>query len=89
MELLLLIQEHLSVSRETVLCGDFNWDLLKNSGNCVYEFLINSGFKQLITSATHILGGLLDHVYANIKVVDTMIHPAYYSDHDATCIILP
>ena len=86
--LLSLIQEHISVSRQTVLCGDFNWDLLKNNANCIYHFLINSGFKQLITSPTHILGGFLDHVYTNTTPAHTMIHPVYYSDHDATCIIL-
>ncbi len=43
---------------------------------------------QVIALPTHILGGLLDHVYVNAKFIDTIIRPVYYSDHNATCVIL-
>ena len=87
-ELLALIQEHRSINTTTVICGDFNLNLLGKDTNCIYDFLLSNGFTQVITMPTHILGGLLDHIYVNTKVMDTMIHPVYYSDHDATCVIL-
>ena len=87
-QLLALIEEHVSVNTPTLLCGDFNLDVLKIENNLNHDNLHNKGFTQVISTAIHILGESLDHVYTNTKPIDTMIHPVYYSDHDATCIIL-
>jgi hypothetical protein len=42
----------------------------------------------VISDSTHIEGSLLDHIYTNIEPQSQFIHPVYFSDHDATCLIL-
>ena len=54
-------------------------------------YLTDRKFKLLVSAATHIEGGHIDHAYAmNVgnyaenPIVE--IHPKYYSDHEAICI---
>ena len=61
--------------------------------NCrTTNFLIESQFKQLVTEATHFLGGHIDQVYlrSNNYIADVELHSPYYTakDHDALCICL-
>ena len=45
------------------------------------------GFQQIVTEATHIEGGAIDHIYIS-QVCDNKLnwelelYPKYYSDHD-------
>ena len=76
-------------SRKTsVVCGDFNFDFYKSPDNVISNTLHGIGFQQVISDSTHIEGFLLDHIYTNIEPQSQFIHPVYFSDHDATCLIL-
>ena len=76
-------------SRKTyVVCGDFNFNFYKSPDNVISNTLHGIGFQQVILDSTHIEGSLLDHIYTNIKPQSQFIHPVYFSDHDATCLIL-
>jgi hypothetical protein len=86
------IQNCLDISKTMVICGDFNYDLLKQPTNNFSSSLEKIGFKQIVTGSTHIKGGLLDHVYffsPNLMTCNMFkIHSVYYSDHDAVTFIL-
>ena len=76
-------------SRKTsVVCGDFNFNFYKSPDNVISNTLHEIGFQQVISDSTHIEGSLLDHIYTNIEPQSQFIHPVYFSDHDATCLIL-
>ena len=82
------LKNYVTGNKKSVVCGDFNVDFLCNKMNPVSLYLKDNAFLQMINHPTHIQGGLLDHVYTNIQPMYCMIHPIYYSDHDATCVIL-
>ena len=50
------------------------------------------GFQQIVTRATHIDGGLIDHIYIYRENVqfDWVLEdfPKYYSDHDGLSLTL-
>ena len=77
----------------TVIGGDFNVCFLKHPNNMISKNLDKLNFHQIVKQATHIEGGLIDHLYikkgkgADISwVVEIM--PKYYSDHDCICVTL-
>ena len=78
--------------KTVVIVGDMNIDLNKNPNNLFTKTLKNSGFAQLVNQPTHILGGMIDHVYFYSPLQVTCrinkIHPVYYSDHDAITFIV-
>ena len=86
------IQNCLDFSKSMIICGDFNYDLLKQPRNQFSTWLKKIGFQQIVTHSTHIKGGLLDHVYFfspnSMSCKLFKIHPVYYSDHDAVTFIL-
>jgi hypothetical protein len=82
------IRSCLEFSKSLVICGDFNYDLLKLPRNQFSSMLKKSGFQQIVTGSNHIKGGLLDHVYITITCDLFKIHPVYYSDHDAVTFIV-
>ena len=88
-ELKLLMKEE----KLTVIGGDMNICLLAHPRNYVTQSLLEIGFKQLVSKATHIEGGLLDHVYlykGETRKVSHIIEyfPKYYSDHDGIGLVL-
>ena len=88
-ELKLLMKEE----KLTVIGGDMNICLLAHPRNYVTQSLLEIGFKQLVSKATHIEGGLLDHVYlyeGKTRKVSHIIEyfPKYYSDHDGIGLVL-
>ena len=86
------ILEYVDLSRPVILIGDINIDLLKQPKSKFSEKLKDFGFVQLVNEATHISGGLLDHLYVYFPKDGHCelfkIHPLYYSDHDAVCCII-
>ena len=78
--------------KTVIVLGDMNIDLKKHPQNKFTKALTQMGFQQLVKCSTHILGGLLDHVYAfcpdssNCTLYKT--HPLYFSDHDAVTFFL-
>ena len=82
-EISMLIMEEKFV----VIGGDFNINLTNSPNNYLTKELIKMGFAQIVKKATHIEGGLIDHIYVrqgrNKKyswIVEQF--PKYYSDHD-------
>ena len=86
------VLEYVDLTRPVILIGDINIDLLKQPHNKFSKQLKCLGFIQLVKEATHISGGLLDHLYVYFPKDGHCelfkIHPLYYSDHDAVCCIL-
>ena len=75
--------------KTSVVCGDFNTDFNKLPDSIVSKTLRDIGFQQVITDSTYIEGSLLDHMYTNAEPELHFVHPAYFSDHDATCLLIP
>ena len=91
-ELINDLQQIVRPTTPTIICGDFNLCFV-NQRNCdVIQMLYDQGFQQLVSEASHIQGGHIDHVYSNLdpKVfqVEVMMYSPYYTyhDHDAFCI---
>ena len=76
-------------NKTTLICGDFNVCYNSDRSNKLITTLEALGFKQLVQEATHIKGGLIDHVYiresGTIESVDCSLYSPYYCamDHDA------
>ena len=82
----------------TILGGDFNVCVLKNEHKLLIKGLTQLGFIQMISEATHIAGGAIDHCYVRQAVgytgsqltsKNTYLHSVYWSDHDAILISMP
>ena len=86
------ILEYVDLSKPVILIGDINIDLMKQQKNKFSKKLKDLGFVQLVNEATHISGGMLDHLYVYFPKDGHCelfkIHPLYYSDHDAVCCII-
>ena len=79
--------------KATLITGDFNLCLKKNPRNFITKRLQEMGFFQLVTEATHIKGGWIDHAYwmdPNKKWKNPVMeyYCPYYSDHDMLLISL-
>ena len=73
----------------TVIGGDFNICQAKNKQNSIAKWLSSFGFRQLVTEATHIEGGHIDHLYVSNDIsAELEIYSPYYTslDHDALCV---
>ena len=85
------LQEIINMSKSTIVIGDMNICIKKQPKNELKNFLEQRTFSQIITQATHIDGGHLNHAYilnlGNFEdTPDVQLIPKYYSDHDAICI---
>ena len=75
--------------RPTILTGDTNIDISKDSGKHFLQFMKDLGFTQLVQFPTHDHGGLLDHVYVTqdlIERVSVTQTGIYFSDHQLITI---
>ena len=79
-------------TRITIIGGDLNVCVLKAPKNIVTHTLKDRGFTQIVKTATHIEGGVLDHVYIRQDgckfLWDIEEFPKYYSDHDGLGLTL-
>ena len=92
-DLILKLEALITSGRTTVIGGDMNICALANPKNYMSESLREMGFNQVVKNATHIEGGMIDHIYVKqgeTKKVSYIIEefPKYYSDHDGVGIIL-
>ena len=76
-----------NIDKTTVIGGDLNICVLKQPMNFVTTSLAKMGFQQIVTEATHIEGGAIDHIYISQKCDNKLnweleLYPKYYSDHD-------
>ena len=87
------LEELITNGKTTLIGGDMNICALTHPKNSLTSTLKEKGFEQIVKTATHIEGGLIDHVYF-IQGENTNItwkveeFPKYYSDHDGIGIIL-
>jgi len=80
---------HLLREKDIFICGDFNFP--GQSKSKFASELANIGFQQFVKKPTHILGNMLDHVYAKCLSCEIMfcdLHATYFSDHDAICTMI-
>ena len=67
----------------TIICGDFNIDLMTSPQNNILTLMEQRGYQQLVKQPTTDYGSLLDHVYINKPMqVDIKVFDTYYTDHD-------
>ena len=89
MKELLKLLDH---DKTTLIGGDLNLCVLKQPKNYVTTSLAEVGFQQIVTKATHIEGGALDHIYISQGVTrfkwDLELSPKYYTDHDGLYMTL-
>ena len=82
-------------NKPTLITGDFNVCTVKQPTNSITKKLLDLGFSQLVTKATHIRGGHIDHVYWRDSIKPAFRAPVveryspYYSDHDCLLVTLP
>ena len=75
--------------RPTILTGDTNIDISKDSGKHFVDFMKDLGFSQLVQLPTHDKGGLLDHVYVTEDLIERVAVSqtgVYFSDHQLITI---
>ena len=87
------VTKMLNFNRTILISGDVNIDILQEPNNIFTATLIRLGFKQLVKTATHEKGGLLDHVYffspyQFVICEICKVYSVYYSDHDAITLFL-
>ena len=73
----------------TILTGDTNIDISRESGEQFVEFMKNLGFTQLVKFPTHDKGGVLDHVFVTqdlLEKVSVTQTAVYFSDHQLITI---
>ena len=90
-ELINKLKNLISYSKTTLVIGDMNICNKEKPNNHLNTYLTSKTFKQIVTSATHIDGGHIDHCYImNVGNYEERpaidIIPKYYSDHDSICI---
>ena len=89
-----LIIKNITPEKTTVVCGDVNICFKSDRNNNLIKTLEGNGFDQYVKEATHIKGGLIDHVYvkqgSNGVGVDVCLYSPYYcaKDHDALLLTL-
>ena len=70
--------------------GDFNVPFKEDSK--IDKEMKNMGFLQLVPSATHDKGNIIDHIYVNEEVRDKGCsiekNASYYSDHDIVTLFV-
>jgi hypothetical protein len=86
-ELVLDLGKMLKPGKKHVVTGDFNFDM--EDKNALTKYFENLEFVQLVNSATHDGGRVIDQCYVPLDIADKVIvkqYSPYYSDHDALCI---
>ena len=92
-ELVQEMENLLNIEKTTLIGGDLNLCVMKHPKNYVTASLEEIGFQQIVTTATHIEGGAIDHIYI-IHGGDNRFEwnleycPKYYSDHDGLCLTM-
>ena len=89
-----IVSSMLNLQKSVLVCGDINICFKEHRNNGLIRFFLTHGFKQIVSKATHIEGGLIDHVYFSKGDQNLNAHVSLYSpyytanDHDALCIEL-
>ena len=85
------LEDLVNIEKTTLIIGDFNF-CFTDSGNNLSKHLARMKFKQLITTATHIGGNILDqaHLRSTRQEVSSVVETIaeYYTDHDLVTVLL-
>ena len=83
------VKDSITPTEQTVICGDFNFNILKEPKHRIAVMLNELGFKQIVREPTTIYGSCLDHIYLRSKFLHkyALYHP-YYSDHECVCLMM-
>ena len=80
-------------NKTTIIGGDINICVQSSPNNIMTKQMRSKGLNQLVNKATHIEGGIIDHVYLKTCVNSQYSwsiedFPKYYSDHDSIGLTL-
>ena len=83
----------LDEARTQILVGDVNIDLFKSPDNWFTQSMKHRGFTQMVGRSTHVLGGLIDHVYFRSPFMETSCtlykhHNVFWSDHTCQSLVM-
>ena len=83
----------LDESRTQILVGDVNIDLFKSPMNWFTQSMKERGFTQMVGRSTHVLGGLIDHVYFRSPLKEASCtlykhHNVFWSDHSCQSMVI-
>ena len=88
--LITFLKDWINPERGTIIVGDFNIAFKEDSR--INKEMKDIGFLQLVTSATHDKGNLIDHIYVNEEITSKGCsmekNASYYSDHDIVTIFV-
>ena len=92
-EIITQLENMMEDEKITIIGGDFNTCILKHPNNLMTNKLKELQFDQTVKQATHIEGGLIDHLYIKKKKGEDVswvleVLPKYFSDHDCICVTL-
>ena len=76
-------------SKPCFIVGDFNIDFPNDPTEVIIKKITSSSFKQLVSTPTHVEGGLLDHIYVRDQTCEyhVDINFPFYTDHGAISVI--
>ena len=82
------------LARGTKACyivGDFNIDFSVEPKDFVIRTILSNGFSQIVTTPTHLQGGLIDHVFCKNVSFEPQVRLShcYYSDHALISVCKP
>ena len=80
-------------TKTIVIGGDMNICVASSPNNQLTKYMREKGFAQLVKKATHIEGGIIDHIYIKFDYDckyswNLEDFPKYYSDHDSLGLTL-
>ena len=84
-EFLSCLQQFIVNKEHTFILGDFNLDYPSKKQNKIIVWLKEKGFEQIVDTATHIMGGQIDHVWVPKRLkTKVRLHrkSVFFSDHD-------
>ena len=83
------MRKHIDPQHPTLICGDFNFNYLREPRHKIRVLLNELGFEQIVRKPTTIHGSCLDQVYIRSKFkYKYQLHYPYYSDHECVCVML-
>ena len=83
------LREKIDPEQQTVICGDLNFNFLREPRHKIVIMLDQLGFQQIVRQPTTIHGSCLDQVYLRGKLLfKYKLHYPYYSDHECVCVML-
>ena len=76
-------------SKNCFIVGDFNIDFLRNSNEPIIRTITSKGFTQMISTPSHLSGGLIDHIYVKYPdhEFETDVDFPFFSDHALISVI--